>query len=592
MNKLHISDAPLYLPVDWMTLATVVYGARGSGKTTLGAVCAEEVFKAGQRFGAIDLKGDWWGLRSSADGKSAGIPLVIFGGDHADLPLEEDAGAFVAETVAALEQSFILDLEHLSKGKQTRFLAQFFETLYHVNREPLLLFLDESQRYAPQKTFSPEGAKCLGAVEDLVKLGRKHGIGVVVITQRGAGLNKEISELCDMLVACRTPGPLDQERIRGWLEANVTKDQRDYVMSTLAGLKTGTAVFASGHPDLKVFDTVAVRRRTTFDSSATPKVGQRRVEPKLLAKPDLDVLKKKMAAAIERSKANDPKALHARIAELEKENEKLSSRSGDTEYESGGLHKRIKELEDELAEVQGIEVPVLTDEQLGDMRGLVQRMEAAQEGGAEIVKTLVDAIERTTREMVQTRLMSHRVVPEAPRPRVPTTPQPRAYDAPAANQTLKRGARDILVAVAASKNGRTRSQVATIAGIKATGSTLASYMSNLRGAGYIEERGDLITPTRAGLAEAKRIDPSLHVLTLDELRAMWLSKFKRGARMMLEELLAKYPRWIERNTLAEKLGIETTGSTLASYVSNLASAGVVEKDGALLRASPSFFVEG
>lgn len=31
------------LPVDWMLLATVVYGARGSGKTTLAAVIVEEV---------------------------------------------------------------------------------------------------------------------------------------------------------------------------------------------------------------------------------------------------------------------------------------------------------------------------------------------------------------------------------------------------------------------------------------------------------------------------------------------------------------------------------------------------------------------
>jgi hypothetical protein len=83
----------LRLPLDWMTLATVVYGARGSGKTTLGRVIAEEVHKARQRFCAIDLKGDWYGLKSTADGAGEGIPVVVFGGDHADLPLEDAAGA-------------------------------------------------------------------------------------------------------------------------------------------------------------------------------------------------------------------------------------------------------------------------------------------------------------------------------------------------------------------------------------------------------------------------------------------------------------------------------------------------------------------
>ena len=148
-RTLHISD-DLSLPLDWITLATVVYGARGSGKTTLGAVIAEEAAKCGQRFCAIDLKGDWYGLKSTANGKDAGLPVVVFGGDHQDVPLEEGAGAFVGETVATLQQSCILDFELFSKGKQIKFLTDFFLSLYHSNREPLLLLADESQRYAPQ----------------------------------------------------------------------------------------------------------------------------------------------------------------------------------------------------------------------------------------------------------------------------------------------------------------------------------------------------------------------------------------------------------------------------------------------------------
>src|SRR6185369_12053227 len=268
----------LALPLDWVTLATVVYDARGSGKTSLGRVMAEETSKAGQRFCAVDLKSDWFGLKSSANGKSAGLPVVVFGGEHADVPLEPGADAFVGETVAKLEQSCILDFELFSKGKQIRFLAEFFEALYHHNREPLLLLLDEAQRYAPQKP-GPDEARTLGAVQDLVKLGRKHGIGPVLFTQRGAGLNKEVSELCDLLVAFRTPGPIDQDRVKDWLDANKTRGERDQIMGQLSGLATGTAVFASSHPELKVFGVYPVRMPETFDSSATPKVGQRRVEP-------------------------------------------------------------------------------------------------------------------------------------------------------------------------------------------------------------------------------------------------------------------------------------------------------------------------
>ena len=43
---------------------------------------------------------DWYCLKSTADGKHEGIPVVVFGGDHADVPLEDSAGPFVGETVA------------------------------------------------------------------------------------------------------------------------------------------------------------------------------------------------------------------------------------------------------------------------------------------------------------------------------------------------------------------------------------------------------------------------------------------------------------------------------------------------------------
>jgi hypothetical protein len=56
----------------------------------------------------------------------------------------------------------------------------------------------------------------------------------------------------------------------------------------------------------------------TFDSGASPKAGEKRIEPKNLADVDLGALTKQMAATIEKAKANDPKLLRQRIAELER----------------------------------------------------------------------------------------------------------------------------------------------------------------------------------------------------------------------------------------------------------------------------------
>ncbi len=62
-----------------------------------------------------------------------------------------------------------------------------------------------------------------------------------------------------------------------------------------------------------------VRARTTFDSSATPKVGQKRAEPKSFAEVDLEALAGRIADTIERAKAEDPKELRRQIADLPKQ---------------------------------------------------------------------------------------------------------------------------------------------------------------------------------------------------------------------------------------------------------------------------------
>lgn len=383
------------MPVELMLAATVVYGTRGTGKTVFGSVVAEEVHKRGQRFVAIDLKGDWWGLKSSADGKSEAIPIVIFGGDHADVPLEEGSGDFIGKTVAGIAASCVLDLEHMSKGKQVKFLTDFFLSLYHNNREPLLVIADEAQRYCPQMSrASGDGGQisvCIGAVEDLVKLGRKHGLGVVLITQRGSGLNKEVSELCDVLVAFRSPGPRDQERVAEWLEANTTEEQANAVMPGIAKMPNGTAIVASGNPSLPVFGVHAVRMRETFDSSKTPEIGKRKVEPSRLAKPDLTALQEQMKDAIERAKDSDPKELRARVRTLERDLEHQKERERHFAevlgVPDGGQYRndwddRLKALMEKPAEP--IEIPMILPEDLKRFETAIANLQNANATVVEI----------------------------------------------------------------------------------------------------------------------------------------------------------------------------------------------------------------
>lgn len=588
-SKLHIST-DLALPLDWMTLATVVYGARGSGKTTFGCVVAEELSRAHQRWCAVDLKGDFYGIKSARDGKREGIPAIIFGGDHADVPLEEGAGAFVGETVAGLDQSCILDLEHLSKGKQVRFLSAFFERLYDKNREPLLMLLDEAQRYAPQgggRGQDPAVSICLGAVEDLVKLGRKHGLGVVLLTQRGSGLNKEVSELCDLLVAFRTPGPLDQDRIEGWLDANTTKAQRIEVMGQLAGLPTGTAVFASGHPDLKLFGVHRVRQRETFDSSATPKVGARRAEPALLAKPDLEQLRVKMAETIERAKAADPRALRAelatarkRIAELERELQR------EKERKHAGREKRV-------------EVPAIREKDLEELNRLIAKASA-------LAGQITGATETARHTWGAAREAERLQVPQQGAARAHTVPHVSTYDAgakrgsvaprplPAAPRASNgHGAegkataaeRKLLTALAQHQEGVSRAKLGVLTGYRSDTGHFGNMLSKLRSCGWVEGDSSCLRITQGGLDE---LGPYTPLPTGAELLEYWVRELAPAEGKVLRAACEAYPDALTRADLGARTGYRPDTGHFGNLLSKLRSLSLIRGSGEL-RASEDLF---
>jgi len=135
--------------------------------------------------------GVWWGLRASADGTRPGLPIVILGGDHGDIPLDVAAGQLIADLIVDEGLAAVLDLAHLRKGEQVRFMTDFAERLYHRNRQPLQLVLDEADAFAPQRPQKGQ-ERMLGAIEDLVRRGRARGIGVTLVTQRSALLNKDV----------------------------------------------------------------------------------------------------------------------------------------------------------------------------------------------------------------------------------------------------------------------------------------------------------------------------------------------------------------------------------------------------------------
>jgi hypothetical protein len=364
--KLRISP-DLALPVDTVTSTIVVFGGKGMGKTNLASVLVEEFAAAGLRFAVIDPMGVWWGLRHGLDGKGAGIKALILGGIHGDMPIDPSSGAVVADLVVDEDDSVIIDISRRpdgsmwSIGERVRFVTDYAKRLYQrqgEKRRPIHQVIDEAARFVPQvvRAGDLDVAKCTGAIAVIVEEGRNVGVGVTLVTQRSARLNKDVAELADCMIAFRTLGPNSMRAVLDWLGEHVEKARIKDVGEKLRSLPQGSALVVS--PGWLEFEgIVAMRRRRTFDSSATPKVGEQLRVSGDGAKPtDLAKYRARMAEVIEQQKANDPTELKKQVVALKRElanvgkgYDRAEANEKELHAESYELRGRVSELEAQLA---------------------------------------------------------------------------------------------------------------------------------------------------------------------------------------------------------------------------------------------------
>lgn len=590
MKALRVAS-DLALPLEIVTQTIGVLAKRRAGKSYLLARLVEELWKAQQQVVILDPKGDWWGLRSSADGKGEGIPILILGGEHKDVKLEPGAGDVVARMVVEERVSALLDLSELRKHEVATFCAAFLEQLYRLKareefRTAMMLVVDEADAIAPQRPQRGE-ERMLGAAEDIVRRGGQRGIGCAMATQRAAVLNKNVLTQVQILVALRLIAPQDLEAMNAWVDVHGTQEQRRALMASLPALPTGTAWFWSpGWPTTQgIFARAEVSRRWTFDSGATPRPGETRAAPKTVADVDLAAVQKRMAATLERAKAEDPRELRKRIAALEGELRQAKAAAP-------------------APKVERVEISVLRDGQVRALDGLVARLEKAVTG-VQAAAAVVDAQAREIRAAIAAardpqRGAAGRTLAAAGRSRaaVPHLPSRTvAARAPATQQRAEGvtpAQQRILDALAwlegVGLRRADRTQLALLAGASPTSSAYANNLGSLRSGGLVDYPGPnavSLTEHGATMAQATEVPG-----TSAELQAAFLRRLSPAKARILSTLIAEYPRAVGRDQLAERSGASFSSSAYANNLGSLRSLGVIDyRDGGVV-ALPVLFLEG
>jgi hypothetical protein len=571
----------LRLPLDVVTQSIAILAKKRSGKSYLARKINEQLSHAGQQIVMADPKGDWWGIRSSADGKSPGLPVVIFGGEHADIPLEptQASGELVAKLIVSERLSALLDLGLMRKSEMRTFMTAFMETLYRLKaqekyRTPVMLTLDEADVFAPQKPMQDE-ARMLGAVDDIVRRGGQRGIGCMVATQRSAVLNKNILSQTQILVGLRTIAPQDLKAFNDWIDVHGTREQGNTLMASLPSLPIGTAWFWSpGWPtESGIFDRVKVGSISTFDSGATPEVGKKRAVPKTVADIDLTAVRALLADTLERAKAEDPTELRKRIKELE---------------------SKLRAVPTTTQAPKRVEVPVLKNGELKQIKTFLKIAESCIERAGETRHTLESAVgnletvcndlravvQQSTSNPYMSSYLETNLDPSAGYV-VPKNVQIKNIryisGGPKKDGDLSGPEQRIVDAIAwfnaIGVHQPSRAAVACVARYSITSSSFANPCGRLRSTAIIEyPSSDTMELTEKGRTIANR--PGTPP-TVRELHDRVLSVLGTPERRLLSPLLERYPHGLSDQELAIAANYSLSSSSFANPKGRLRGMGLI-----------------
>jgi len=558
------------LPDAALSQHIAVLGKNGSGKTYASkAVIVEPLLAAGKRVAIVDPTSAWWGLRSSADGKAPGFPVLVLGGDHGDLPLPVSGGAAVARLIVDQGVNLIADTGNLTVGERTRWMIDFAGAIYRLNRAPLYLVIDEAHVFAPQgKVPDPDTGKMLHAVNQLASGGRSRGIRLTMITQRPQKLHKDALTTADTLIAMRVLAPHDRDAVKSWIDGCGDPAHGRDVLNSLAQLKRGEGWVwypEGGHLLRTQFPGIR-----TFDSSATPTEGRAVKAPKAAAELDLTEINKALADAVAEAEANDPKLLRTEIARLKRE---LAAKppAGADQVSVAAARQEGREEAAREGYAAGLRAVQPIAERLSTLSATVS--------------DTVEGFQQDLRRLAgSAAVQAHRPTPRASQvyaKRMPIVIQSGAGDV----SLGKTGKRRMLIALAQNPDGLTYRKLSILTAIVRKGGTWRTYLGELRGQGLVNH-DEPIRITDAGLKALGSYEPlpTGHVL-ID----YWRNRLgQTGKRKIFDTVVAVYPRGISQEEVSAQTNIAMAGGTWRTYLGELRGLELIVGRGEL-RASEDLF---
>ncbi len=616
-NKIHISKDLSLSAEDLVESCIGIIGKRGGGKSGGIKVLMEEFIKAQLPFVAFDPVGILWGIKSSLDGSAPGLPVLVIGGSHGDLRLDRRAGEETAKGIVQANISCIIDFSEEPKKAYREFVRDFCHKLYGINDTPRHVIIEEAPEVVPQR-LRPDMMDTFEAVERLVSRGRNKAIGVTLVSQRAATINKDLLTQIDALLIFGLTSPQDRKALTEWVQAYDQMGRLPEFEAGIAGLRRQEAWFWSpvAFKDGGIFQKIKVRNFTTFHPDKTHLRRAGLLEKKPVTT-DVSAIVSKLGAQLERLSKEKTD-----VAAIPKLQAKIRALGRQLELQKSIKEQPVLSSREIRHAIQETKLPL--DEEIKQLKRAIRHQETWQRvvhrgakmlvGEEPIIGTAHNAYtgsvgasqkERVSQLHTQTAHVPDKPLP-FPKKAISTTTfatgsarrvQNRAKEDAEVHKIMLEGEEEPLVAgalrmltVLASKSPLTvtKTQLGTLARITPSGGTYSNYFSQLRRKNFLEvDDAGNVRVTQEGLDFVGEVTPAPQ--THEEIVAMWKGILVAGAGRMLDVVIEAYPDSVTKEDLA--IGAELTASagTFSNYLSLLRRNGLVEISGSEVKATEVIF---
>jgi hypothetical protein len=387
-----------------------------------------------------------------------------------------------------------------------------------------------------------------------------------------------------------TPSEGNTGAIRAWVEHHGLERE---LVSSLPSLKNGEGWVWS--PEwLGVMQRVRFRRRETFDSGATPVAGAKaKLRPATVADVDLAAIRVQMAETIERAKADDPRELRRRIAELQREMSKTSAPAPSLDpavlakaFEDG-RKSAVLEFRQELD--VAVSTLLLAE---GELQGATERLAGLRTRLS--LKTGVTDRERDVKFNIHSGpdsgLDCNQASQDLPRAKAVAPGRKGEQSLPAAGgpTTMERR---MLTALAQHPEGLTKAQIRLHADYADSGPVSRAF-ARLSAQGWAGTDGQKLRITEVGRRALGGFDPLPTGLRLQRYLLGPESKLSGMERALLGAVTGAYPEAIAKGAARQQAGYADSGPVSRAFA-RLVRYGYVAQDGASrLRASERLFGGG